>query len=51
MITRAQFAEEERRLKILARQGWTRDGPSDRNLRSWLKGWRQPAPAMNVSRR
>ncbi len=46
MITRAQFAEEERRMKRLRKQGWTKD-----MIKNWLKGWRQPAPATNVSRR
>lgn len=41
-LTRKQFKEEERRMKLLAREGWTKDGPADRNLKSWLRGWRQP---------
>ncbi len=40
-ITRNEFREEERRLKALERKGWAKDGPSDRNLKSWLHGWRQ----------
>ena len=37
-ITRKQFAEENRRMKSLKKQGWTAD-----QLKSWLRGWRQPA--------
>jgi len=38
--TRQQFREEFRRIKALKKQGWTNDGPSDKNLKSWLRGWR-----------
>jgi hypothetical protein len=37
-ITKKQFAEENRRIKKLRKQGWTDD-----QIKSWLRGWRQPA--------
>lgn len=40
VITRKEFAEEDRRMKVLHRQGWTYDGPLDKNLKGWLRGWR-----------
>jgi len=38
MITRKQFAEEAKRIKSLRKQGFTDD-----QIKSWLRGWRQPA--------
>jgi len=42
-ITRKQFAEEDRRIKSLRKQGW-----SESDIKSWLRGWRQ-VPARKTS--
>lgn len=34
-ITRKQFAEEKRRMKLLRRDGYT-----EQFIKSWLRGWR-----------
>ncbi len=34
-ITRKQFADEDRRIKQLRKQGYT-----ERFIKSWLRGWR-----------
>lgn len=38
-ITRKQFAEEERRMKQLRREGRT-----EQFIKSWLRGWRMVRP-------
>lgn len=42
-ITRAELAEEARRIKKLRKQGWTYTGPCG-GIKSWLRGWRQVSP-------
>ena len=39
VITRKQFADEERRIKQLRKQGWTDHYPNG-GIKSWLRGWR-----------
>ena len=34
-MTRKQFAEENRRMKQLRKQGWT-----ESQIKGWLRGWR-----------
>jgi len=48
MITKADFQEEERRLKRLHKDGWTKDGPSDKNTSGWLRGWRLVASQLDL---
>lgn len=43
MTTRAELAEEERRIKKLRKQGWRYTGPCG-GIKSWLRGWRQVSP-------
>jgi hypothetical protein len=35
-ITRKEFAEENRRMRILKRHGWREE-----QIKGWLRGWRQ----------
>ena len=35
MISRKEFAEEERRIRQLKKAGW-----NDWQIKSWLRGWR-----------
>jgi len=36
MITHAQFAEENRRIRDLKKQGWRED-----QIKGWLRKWRE----------
>jgi hypothetical protein len=46
MITKKEFAEEERRMKKLRKDGKTEDW-----IKGWLRGWRQVGAALRGRRK